>query len=153
MSAPTPTLNNRKARHNYHVEESYEVGIMLQGTEVKSVRQAKVNFADSYVDITPAMELYWVNAHIDEYLQGNQFNHNSTRKRKLLAHSSEIMKMHKARELKGYTLIPLKMYFRNGKVKLEIGVCRGKDKYDKREAIKQKESKRSLDRAMKAAMR
>lgn len=153
MAAQTPKIENRKARFNYHVDESYEVGIVLTGTEVKSIRQGKVNIGESYVAITDDFELILHNSHIEEYTEGNRFNHSPTRNRKLLAHKAEIIKMHKATEVKGMTLVPLKLYFKKGKVKLEIGVCRGKDSRDKRQTIKERESKKQMSQAMKAALR
>jgi SsrA-binding protein len=153
MTAPTPVIENRKARFQYFVEEQFEVGIVLTGTEVKSIRQSKVNFADSYIEISDSMELFLVNAHIDEYTEGNRFNHTPKRKRKLLAHTHEILKMHKAHEIKGYTLIPLKMYFHNRKVKLKVGICKGKDAADKRQTIKERDAKKSVAQAMRQAMK
>ena len=132
MSQDNPTIINRKASHLYHVEDRYEVGIMLQGSEIKSIREGKISIGEAWVDITDSMELWLVGAHIDEFLQANRFNHIPARRRKLLAHRHEIEKMRKATELKGLTIIPLKLYFKNRYAKLEIGICRGKDQRDKR---------------------
>ena len=149
MSSNTPVIKNRKAYFNYKILEKLEVGIVLTGTEVKSIRQSKINIAESYVNIDDNLELFIQNCHIDEYTEGNRFNHNPKRKRKLLAHRTEILKMQKATSLKGYTLIPLKVYFNKGKVKFEIGICKGKEGIDKRNSIKEKEQKRSMQRALK----
>ncbi len=147
--AQAPTIQNRKARHEFSVLETYEVGIVLTGTEVKSIRLSQVVIADAYIEISKKMELYLINSSIEEYLQGNQFNHNPTRKRKLLAHKHEIEKMHKAKEQKGLTIIPLKLYFKKGKVKFEIAICRGKNVADKRQTVKEREQKREAQRAIK----
>ncbi|MGL1903823.1 MAG: SsrA-binding protein SmpB [Fibrobacterales bacterium] len=147
--AQAPTIQNRKARHEFFVLETYEVGIVLTGTEVKSIRLGKVVIGDSYVEISSKMELFLINSSIEEYLQGNRYNHNPIRKRKLLAHKHEIEKMHKAKEQKGLTIIPLKLYFKKGKVKFEIGVCRGKNTVDKRQTLKERDQKREAQRAIK----
>ena len=135
---------NRRARYDYIIEEVYEAGIVLTGTEIKSIRQGKVNLKDSYA-IIRNNELFLLNTHISAYEKGNIFNHDEERTRKLLMHKKEILKLNNKVVLEGYTLIPLKIYFVKGRAKIEIGLCKGKKNYDKREAIK----KRDLEREMK----
>ena len=147
-----PVIQNRSARHHYHVLDTFEVGIMLKGTEVKSVRMGKLTLAEAFVQVRNE-EIFLVNAYIDEYAQGNINNHPPRRERKLLAHKPEILKMQDATSLKGHTLIPLKAYFKEGKLKLEIAVCKGKEARDKREDKAKQEAKRDIDRALKAANR
>jgi SsrA-binding protein len=132
---------NRQARFNYFIEEEIECGISLVGTEVKSIRSGSANINDSYARIKNN-EIYLINMFISKYKDGNIFNHEETRERKLLLHKSEIKKISKQVELNGYTLVPLKIYFVRGKVKVLLGVCKGKKLYDKRETIK----KRDLER-------
>lgn len=139
---------NRKARFDYNIESTLEVGIVLQGTEIKSVRSGKANIKDSYA-IVKNDELYLLNAHIAEYEQGNRFNHEENRTRKLLAHKSEIKKLKNKLDLEGYTLIPLKLYFKNGNLKVLIGLAKGKKNYDKKEAIKERDIKREMERNFK----
>ena len=153
MSQDNPTIINRKASHLYHVEDRYEVGIMLQGSEIKSIREGKISIGEAWVDITDSMELWLVGAHIDEFLQANRFNHIPARRRKLLAHRHEIEKMRKATELKGLTIIPLKLYFKNRYAKLEIGICRGKDQRDKRQDLISKDATREMARTLKGMRR
>lgn len=130
---------NRKAHYDYIVEDTYEAGIVLTGTEIKSIRKGKANIKDSYA-IIKNEEAFLLNTHISSYEQGNRFNHEETRTRKLLLHKNEIKKMKNKLELEGYTLVPLKMYFKNNRLKVLIGVCKGKKNYDKREAIKKREN-------------
>ena len=146
-SAP-PVSVNRQARHNYFIHDTYECGIALTGTEVKSIRAGKVNLRDSFAKIEKGEAYLW-NAHISPYEQGNIFNHDSLRTRKLLLHKKEIMKIEGQLKTKGYTLVPLKMYFHHGKVKLEIGLATGKKLYDKRQDMAEKAAKRDLDRRIK----
>ena len=153
MSQDNPTIINRKASHLYHVEDRYEVGIMLQGSEIKSIREGKISIGEAWVDITDSMELWLVGAHIDEFLQANRFNHIPARRRKLLAHRHVIEKMRKATELKGLTIIPLKLYFKNRYAKLEIGTCRGKDQRDKRQDLIGKDATREMARTLKSMRR
>jgi SsrA-binding protein len=153
MPAPTPTIDNRKARHNYMVLEKYETGIVLSGTEVKSIRKGNITLGESWVEVTDQNELFLNNAYIEEFTEGNRNNHKPLRQRKLLAHKSEILKMKKARDLQGLTLIPLKMYFHKQYAKLEVGICKGKDKHDKRQDVIQRESKREISRAIKLSVR
>jgi SsrA-binding protein len=143
-----PEILNRKARHEYHVLDTYEVGIMLSGTEVKSVRVGKLELAEAYV-VVRNDEIWMVNAYINEYNWGNIYNHLPRRERKLLAHKSEIVKMKDASDLKGFTIIPLKAYFKGSLLKLEIGVCKGKEDRDKRQDKHKQEAKREIDRALK----
>ena len=139
---------NRKARHDYFIHETYEAGLELKGTEVKSLRAGKANLKDSYGEIKNG-EVFIQNMHISPYEQGNIFNHDPLRTRKLLLHKKEIRKIEMQLKTKGYTLVPLKMYFKHGKVKVEIGVATGKKLYDKREDMAAKAAKRDLDRRIK----
>ena len=139
---------NRKAKFDYEIEDSLEVGIVLTGTEIKSVREGKANIKDSYA-IIRNNELYLLNSHISEYTNGNRFNHEETRTRKLLAHKKEIIKLKNKLELQGYTLVPLKMYFKNGKLKVLVGIARGKKNYNKKETIKNRDLDREAQKYMK----
>ena len=141
-------IQNRKARYDYEIEDTYEAGIVLTGTEIKSIRQGKANIKDSYV-IVRNDELYLLNAHIALYDEGNSFNHEETRTRKLLMHKREILKLKNRLEIEGYTIIPLKIYFVRGRAKVEIGVCKGKKNYNKKEAIKERDIKREQEKLMK----
>ncbi len=129
---------NRQAKFNYFIEDSLEVGISLSGTEIKSIREGKVNIKDSYA-IIKNHELYLLNAHISHYDKGNIFNKDENRTRKLLAHKKEIIKLENKVNLEGYTLIPLRIYFKTNRVKVEIGACKGKKNYDKKETIKERD--------------
>jgi len=143
---------NRKARHDYHILDTIEAGIALVGTEVKSLRAGRINLKDSYAEIR-ADELFLVGAHISPYDQGNRFNHEPERLRKLLLHKQETRRLGlKVRE-KGLTIVPLRVYFKNNRVKVELALVKGKRTYDKRAAIAQREIRRELDRAMKEAKR
>lgn len=139
---------NRKARFHYTILESMECGIALQGTEVKSMREGRFNYSDSYVRIING-ELILVGFHISEYKQGNLFNHDPDRNRKLLAHKQEIKRLSRKVDEKGYTLVPLSAYFKNGKIKLSIGICQGKKLHDKRASIKDRDEKRAFERTFK----
>ncbi len=139
---------NRVASHNYFIEDSLESGIVLTGTEIKSIRAGKCNLRDSYA-IIKNNEAYLLNAHISEYDKGNIFNHEETRTRKLLLHKKEILKLNNKITLEGYTLIPLKIYFKNGRAKVAIGVCKGKHTYDKKEALKEKDIEREMAKSIK----
>lgn len=143
---------NRKARHDYFIEEEYECGIVLTGTEIKSIRDGKANIKDSYA-IIRKNELFLLNMFISHYKEGNIFNHNETRTRKLLMHKKEILKLNDKIALQGYTLIPLKVYFKGNKAKVLLGLCKGKKNYDKRESIKERDIKRQLDKDTKAKYR
>ena len=139
---------NRKARYDYAIEDMYEAGIVLTGTEIKSVRQGKVNIKDSYAIIRND-EIYLLNTHISIYEEGNRFNHEEDRTRKLLLHKREILKLKNKLELEGYTLIPLRFYFVKNKCKVEIGVCKDKKNYDKKESIKERDIQRELEKDFK----
>ena len=140
---------NRKARHDYHIHETYEAGIALTGTEVKSLRAGRANLKDSYAQIDKSAELLLYNLHISAYEQGNRFNHDPVRTRKLLMHRYEINKLIGKTREKGYTLVPLKLYFTRGKVKVEVGLATGKKNYDKRQDIAERDAKREMNRAFK----
>ena len=140
--------NNKKAYHEYFVDEVLEAGIVLQGTEVKSVRMGQVSIKESYCRIRNG-ELFVDNMNISPYEQGNRENHDPLRQRKLLMHRLEIDKLIKKVDEKGLTLVPTKIYFKGGKVKLEIGVCRGKKLYDKRESLKSKQANREASREIR----
>ena len=140
---------NKKARHNYTIEASFEAGLILKGTEVKSLRNGKANLVDSYATINGAEA--WLNHfHIDPYTPATQFNHHPMRKRKLLLHKKEINKLIGKTQEKGCTLVPLKVYFKNGKAKVDLGIAKAKKLYDKRATLKKQESDREIDRAMKS---
>ena len=139
---------NKKAWHDYFVDEKYEAGIALFGTEVKSVRAGQVNLKDSYCSVKNG-ELFVIGMHISPYEKGNIFNREPRRERKLLMHKREIMKINGMLTQKGYTLIPLSLYFSGKNVKVELGLCRGKKLYDKRDSIATKETNREIDRKMK----
>lgn len=147
-----PLAQNRKASYDYFIEETYEAGIVLHGTEIKSIRARKVNLNDAHVRILNG-EAQLINMHIAPYDQGNRFNHDPTRTRKLLLHRKEIDNLLGATQRQGYTIVPLKMYIKNGYAKLLIGLGRGKKQYDKRHDLKQKQMKRDIDRAMKDVQR
>ncbi len=139
---------NRKARHEYTIIQSFEAGIALQGTEVKALRQGKANLVDSYANLQGG-EVFLVGAHISVYEQGNINNHEPTRTRKLLLNKSEIRKLIGKVKEKGLTLIPLRLYFKNGKVKVELALVKGKKVYDKREAIAKRDYERDQERRFK----
>lgn len=134
---------NKKARHDYAIEETFEAGIVLQGTEIKSVRNARVNLKDSYARIDKG-EIFLHNMHISPYEQGNRYNHDPLRTRKLLLHKKQISRLIGETKESGYSIVPLKMYIKDGYAKVLIGVARGKKKYDKRQDLKQKEAKRDV---------
>lgn len=142
---------NRKALHDYEVLERHEAGIVLQGTEVKSLRDnTGISFKDSFADIKNG-EMFLIGIHIAPYAMGTYANHEPERKRKLLMHRQEIQKLRQRVEEKGLTVVPLKLYFKEGNVKVQIGLCRGKHAYDKRETLKERESQREVQRALKEA--
>jgi len=144
----TTVTTNRKARHDYFVEETLEAGIVLKGTEVKSLRLGLANLTDSYA-IVKNNEIFLLNANISPYPYGNIMNHDPLRTRKLLIHAEEIRKLIGKMTQKGFTLIPLKIYFVRGKAKVLIGLAKGKKSFDKRDTIKEKESKREVERVVK----
>jgi SsrA-binding protein len=139
---------NRKAFHDYFIEETFEAGMILTGTEVKSLRDGKANLKDSYVIIKDA-EAFLLNCHISPYSHGNIMNHDPVRTRKLLLHRKEITRLQGLAAQKGYSLVPLKIYFKESRAKIEIGLVKGKRQYEKRETIKKKEADREIARAMK----
>ena len=139
---------NRKAYHDYFIEETYEAGITLLGTEVKSLREGKANLKDSYA-LIKGNEIFLLNCHITPYSHCNIQNHDPLRTRKLLLHRKEINKLWGKLTQKGLTLIPLKIYFKKGKAKVEIGLCKGKKQYEKRELLKEKEARREIERHLR----
>ena len=139
---------NRKARHDYFIEETMEAGLALVGTEVKSIRGGKCNLKDSYADIENG-EILIKQMHVSPYEQGNIFNVDPMRNRKLLLHKEEIFRLQGLVQRDGYTLIPLSLYLKNGRVKVALGVCKGKKNYDKRDSLLEKSAKRDIDRAIK----
>lgn len=141
-------IKNKKAYFDYDILEEIEAGIALTGTEIKSIRNNNVNLKDSYAVIKNG-EVYLLNTHISEYKQGNIFNHNETRTRKLLLHKKEILKLRDKIELNGNTLVPLKLYFKGNKVKILLGLAKGKKTYDKRESIKERDIAREIKKEMK----
>ncbi|MEN6413880.1 MAG: SsrA-binding protein SmpB [Veillonellales bacterium] len=143
-----PVAENRKARHDYFIHEAFEAGIVLTGTEVKSLRAGKANLKDCYARIENG-EIMLYNMHISPFDQGNRFNHEPLRTRKLLMHREEINKLIGKTKEKGYTLVPLKLYFTRGKVKVELGLATGKHTYDKRQDLAAKDAKREMDRAFR----
>lgn len=145
-------VENRKARHDYFVEEGMEAGIELVGTEVKSIRAGKANVKECYAEIRNG-EVFIVGMHISPYEQGNIFNVDPLRDRKLLLHKEEIRRLSGLIQQEGLTLIPLALYLKEGRVKVNLGVCRGKKNYDKRDAMLEKAHKREIDRQLKERMR
>jgi SsrA-binding protein len=139
---------NRKAHFNFEIDETFEAGISLVGSEVKSLRNGRANLSDSYGKFKDG-ELYLVDAHISPYEQANRENHDPLRERKLLLHKSEIRKLQGKVAERGFSLIPLKLYFKRGRIKVELALARGKKTYDKREAIKKKDQRRELERLVK----
>ncbi|MFD1899298.1 SsrA-binding protein SmpB [Enterococcus termitis] len=143
---------NRKARHDYTVVDTMEAGIVLQGTEIKSIRNSRINLKDGFVRVRNG-EAYLLNVHISPYEQGNIFNHDPLRTRKLLLHKKQIAKLMTETKNTGITVIPLKVYIRNGYAKVLIGLAKGKKQYDKREDLKRKEINREIDRTLKNNLR
>ncbi|MYL33664.1 SsrA-binding protein SmpB [Pontibacillus yanchengensis] len=139
---------NRKANHDFYIEDTFEAGIVLRGTEIKSIRAGRVNMKEAFARVDKG-EIFIHNMHISAYEQGNQFNHEPTRMRKLLLHRKEIDRLIGETQQQGYSLVPLKMYIKNGVAKVLIGLGKGKKKYDKREDLKRKQAKRDIDRAIK----
>lgn len=150
MAQTKQVAANRKARHEYFVLESYEAGVELVGTEVKSIRMGNVNLKDSWADIRDG-EIYVLGMHISPYEKGNIFNRDPLRVRKLLMHKREIRKLHQEIKTQGLTLVPLSIYFKDSRVKIELGLCKGKKLYDKRATAADRDAKRNIDRAMKGA--
>ncbi len=148
MAAGIKTIaENRRARHEYHIEETLEAGLALVGTEVKSVRQGKANLGDAYAAIEGGEAILY-NMHISPYDPASRFNHDPVRPRKLLLHKREIAKLRSRVAERGYSLVPLRLYFRNGRAKLELALVRGKKLYDKREALAKRDRERDVERAM-----
>ena len=148
---PTGTkliAQNKKAFHDYHIEETLEAGIALTGTEVKSLRAGRVNLRDSYAAFDKG-ELYLIGAHVSPYDQGNIFNHDPLRSRKLLLHARELRRLYGKIQVAGYTLVPTKLYFKDGRIKVEIGLAKGKTTYDKRQTLAKKEAQREMERALR----
>lgn len=143
-----PVAQNRKAFHDYFVEERYECGLQLFGTEVKSIRQGRVNLKESWAQIRQG-ELWVEGMHISPYEQGNQFNRDPLRPKKLLMHKSEIRKLDGLVARQGYTLVPLEIYLKDGRMKLQLGLCRGKQLHDKRDAMAKRDTDREIQRAMR----
>ena len=139
---------NRKAHHDYFIDDIYEAGIVLTGTEIKSIRNGNCNIKDCYAIIKNG-EVFLLNMYVGQYKEGNIFNHSETISRKLLLHKKEIKKLDEGIKLKGITLVPIKLYFKNNKLKVSLGVCRGKKDYDKRESIKQRDIKREVAKSLK----
>lgn len=143
---------NKKARHDFFIEDTYEAGLVLQGTEIKSIRAGRVNLKDSFAKVQNG-EVFLHNLHISPYEQGNRYNHDPLRTRKLLLHKREISKLIGITKEQGYSLVPLKIYLKNGYAKVLIGLAKGKKNYDKREDLKRKEAKREIERAFKDRQR
>lgn len=141
-------IKNRKANFDYEIEDKIEAGIVLTGTEIKSIREGKANLKDSYA-IVKKGEVFLLNMHISPYKEGNIFNHEETRTRKLLLHKKEILKLENKTRLEGYTLVPLMLYFKGSHAKILLGVGKGKKNYDKRESIKKKDLERELKKNFK----
>lgn len=141
-------IKNKKALFNYKIEDTYEAGIVLTGTEIKSIRDGKANLGDSYAVIRNN-EIYLINMYISHYDKGNIFNHNETRMRKLLLHKKEILKIKDKIDIKGYTLVPIKLYFSKNRAKILLGIGKGKKIFDKRETIKERDINRELKKNLK----
>lgn len=139
---------NKKARHDYHIEDTFETGIVLTGTEIKSIRTGKANLKDSFARIKQG-EVFLHNMHISPYEQGNRYNHDPLRTRKLLLHRKQISKLIGLTKEKGYSLVPLKIYLKNGFAKLDLALGKGKKQYDKRETLKKKDAEREVQRAFR----
>ena len=148
MSGSKLAAQNRKAHHDYFVEDRYEAGIELFGTEVKSIRNGALNLKDSFC-VAKDGEIYAYSLHISPYEQGNIFNRDPDRPKRLLLHKREIRKLHDLQKQDGYALIPLSVYFKNSRVKVEVGLCKGKKTYDKRDAVAKRDAKREMERAMR----
>lgn len=141
-------IQNKKVNFDYEIIDTFEVGIVLTGTEIKSVRLGKANLKDSYA-IIKNNEIYLLNMHISHYDQGNRFNHEETRTRKLLMHKKEILKLKDKLEIEGFTLVPIKLYFKGSKAKILLGLAKGKKTFDKRDAIKKKDIERQIAKDLK----
>ena len=142
---------NRRAKYDYFIEETYEAGVVLKGTEIKSIRRGSANLKDSYVIIKQG-EAFLLNMFIARYEEGNRFNHEETRSRKLLLKKSELLKLHNRIKIEGYTIVPIKLYFKRGRAKILIGVAKGKKEFDKREVIKKRDLERETRREGKYSL-
>lgn len=140
-------IKNKKANFDYFIEDTYEAGIVLKGTEIKSIRKGSCNLKDTYARVKNN-EIYVINMFIAPYEQGNRFNHDERRERKLLLHKKEIIKIKQKIEKEGYSLVPIKLYLKNGRAKVLIGVAKGKKAYDKRQSLKEKDIKRDLEKTV-----
>ena len=149
MSGTKLLADNRRARYDYFVSESLEVGMVLVGTEVKSMKSAQFSFNDAWVELDNAGELWIRNLHVNTYKMAGLENHDPDRKKKLLAHKAEVKKLRRQVDEKGFTLIPLDFHLKEGRIKVTVGLCKGKKQYDKRESIKEKDQKRDLDRELR----
>lgn len=149
MSGTKLLAENRKARYEYTVIDSLETGMVLEGTEVKSLKAAQFAFGDAWVELDNAGELWIRNLHINTYKNAGQDNHDPDRRKKLLAHRAEIKKLRRQVDEKGFTLIPLDFHLKDGRIKVTVGLCKGKKQYDKRESIKAKDQRRDLDRELR----
>jgi SsrA-binding protein len=147
-SGVKPIATNRKAYRDYHVLDKLEAGIELRGTEVKSLRQGNANLNESFANVDKSGQVFLYQCHILPYDHGNVHNHDPVRPRRLLLHSKEIKRLHGLMAIKGQTLVPLRMYFRRGRAKVELGLCKGKQTVDKREDIKKRDAKREAEREM-----
>ena len=143
---------NRKARFDYSVEDSLECGVVLQGTEVKSVKEGKISFPDAFAEIINE-EVWLKNFHISEYVYSSIFNHNPDRPKKLLLHQEQIKRLQRKVEEKGYTLIPLSFYLKNGRLKVSLGICKGKKQFDKRNTIKDRDNQRDMQREFRKGLK
>ncbi|MDN3293650.1 SsrA-binding protein SmpB [Streptomyces ficellus] len=143
---------NKKARHDYHVLDTYECGLVLTGTEVKSLRQGRASLVDGFVQID-GNEAWLHNVHVPEYSQGTWTNHSARRKRKLLLHRAEIDKLESKSQETGHTIVPLSLYFKDGRAKVEIALARGKKEYDKRQTLREKQDRREAERVISAVRR
>ncbi|MER6627273.1 SsrA-binding protein SmpB [Streptomyces sp. NPDC000987] len=143
---------NKKARHDYHILDTYEAGLVLTGTEVKSLRQGRASLVDGFVQLD-GNEAWLYNVHVPEYSQGTWTNHAARRKRKLLLHREEIAKLESKSQETGHTIVPLALYFKDGRAKVEIALARGKKEYDKRQTLREKQDRREAERAMSAVRR
>ncbi|WP_103061598.1 SsrA-binding protein SmpB [Actinomyces qiguomingii] len=152
-SAHKTIARNRRATHDYFIEDRYEAGLALTGTEVKALRMGRASLTEAWIEIDRNGEAWLQGAHIPEYLQGTWNNHSPRRKRKLLLHRAELDKLAQRVQAKGYTIVPLELYFTGGRVKLEIALARGKQDWDKRQALREAQDKREAARAMAAANR
>jgi SsrA-binding protein len=143
---------NKKARHDYHIIDTYEAGLVLTGTEVKSLRQGRASLVDGFVQLD-GHEAWLHNVHVPEYSQGTWTNHSARRKRKLLLHRDEIDKLESKAQETGHTIVPLSLYFKDGRAKIEIALAKGKKEYDKRQTLREKQDRREAERAMSAVRR